>query len=226
MPLVRDHPRSRGEYPFPTGDADEVAGSSPLSRGILLPGLGLFSSAGIIPALAGNTWGRVQQMNTLKDHPRSRGEYSYVTDEVRAAKGSSPLSRGIRKATRHEKLRHRIIPALAGNTRAVPQPYCKRRDHPRSRGEYVSIPRTLTVVSGSSPLSRGIHASGRHPRLHRGIIPALAGNTARTSSAMARHTDHPRSRGEYAVRCSSSGPQGGSSPLSRGIRRQVDSSAP
>ena len=50
-----DHPRSRGEYPLLRDAITAVEGSSPLSRGILLAGLGKGLYDGIIPALAGNT---------------------------------------------------------------------------------------------------------------------------------------------------------------------------
>ena len=54
----------------------------------------------------------------------------------------------------------------------------------------------------------------------RGIIPALAGNTGGQQPLSPEVRDHPRSRGEY---CFSRGLillVVGSSPLSRGIRKQ------
>ena len=111
--------------------------------------------------------------------------------------GSSPLSRGIPGVAAHPLHPRRIIPALAGNTCSRNRADMRRKDHPRSRGEYRTARQHKRRTSGSSPLSRGI----RH-RLPR--IPA-------------RPVDHPRSRGEYSrvrVRRRSSY---GSSPLSRGI---------
>ena len=57
----QDHPRSRGEYRhggvvIPCGH-----GSSPLSRGILFQSGSTDTAAGIIPALAGNTCGRLKR---------------------------------------------------------------------------------------------------------------------------------------------------------------------
>ena len=91
-------------------------------------------------------------------------------------------------------------------------------DHPRSRGEYDSIPAMLSRKEGSSPLSRGIRR--RHHRLPRAprIIPALAGNTAAAVGPLQQPRDHPRSRGEYAFAAPARKSQTGSSPLSRGIR--------
>ena len=51
--------------------------------------------AGIIPALAGNTAAAGLYDVTRPDHPRSRGEYTYVTNIGVQNDGSSPLSRGI-----------------------------------------------------------------------------------------------------------------------------------
>ena len=50
---------------------------------------------GIIPALAGNTFGRVEAVAGAGDHPRSRGEYHRHEGRAPAETGSSPLSRGI-----------------------------------------------------------------------------------------------------------------------------------
>ena len=73
--------------------------------------------------------------------------------------------------------RIRIIPALAGNTWEMPVDATKKRDHPRSRGEYDHSSPPCCRVLGSSPLSRGIPC----PPLN------IGGN----------EPDHPRSRGEY-----------------------------
>ena len=113
---VRDHPRSRGEYP-PTRPTEQSAhGSSPLSRGIHLRGMRLRTSMRIIPALAGNTIRCSQPAPRDWDHPRSRGEYRTDESWICRYSGSSPLSRGIRTDGVIPILTGRIIPALAGNT--------------------------------------------------------------------------------------------------------------
>ena len=99
--------------------------------------------------------------------------------------------------------------------------FVRRWDHPRSRGEYLTYCWLRNVHAGSSPLSRGIpglllpHVPGR------GIIPALAGNTASQHWPQTHAADHPRSRGEYRARSQSPFSGRGSSPLSRGIREFV-----
>ena len=72
----KDHPRSRGEYGFPLPASLTLFGSSPLSRGILLVLRGWDEELRIIPALAGNTLVPVYLQWQVKDHPRSRGEYT------------------------------------------------------------------------------------------------------------------------------------------------------
>ena len=52
----------------------------------------------------------------VKDHPRSRGVYKYVSCIFQYVKGSSPLARGLRVSKLVPVLRIRIIPARAGFT--------------------------------------------------------------------------------------------------------------
>ena len=134
--IPRDHPRSRGEYFVTSTFASPAKGSSPLSRGIQSRHPADTAALGIIPALAGNTPTRSSGLPACWDHPRSRGEYRVGAPHGHAFFGSSPLSRGIR---RHRGVSDRcrgIIPALAGNTHRRSRGRCRRRDHPRSRGEY------------------------------------------------------------------------------------------
>ena len=74
-PSRKDHPRSRGEYRVETTTSHADNGSSPLSRGIRLMGTRDAHTSRIIPALAGNTPTSLRPVKSLRDHPRSRGEY-------------------------------------------------------------------------------------------------------------------------------------------------------
>ena len=65
-----------------------------------------------------------------------RGEYNYCLCVV-AARGSSPLARGIPKPGEEADMQFRIIPACAGNTAVENSFSTKYEDHPRLRGEYV-----------------------------------------------------------------------------------------
>ena len=153
----------------------------------------------------------------MADHPRSRGEYISRRLILHRCCGSSPLSRGIPVAAQCCSRSLRIIPALAGNTDQLPRRRGLHMDHPRSRGEYPASRRPCDLGEGSSPLSRGILATGKGWAQQGGIIPALAGNTRHHGRRPNRAGDHPRSRGEYEFRGGTVHSEGGSSPLSRGI---------
>ena len=90
-------------------------------------------------------------------------------------------------------------------------------DHPRSRGEYWGVVMPIRSATGSSPLSRGIRDGTVVERFTTRIIPALAGNTRRSTGLSSELKDHPRSRGEYFGPRSEMAATIGSSPLSRGI---------
>ena len=111
-----DHPRSRGEYQGLGHHLFSESGSSPLSRGIQRIQVQWDADGGIIPALAGNTSFLRLRLGSLRDHPRSRGEYSACGAGNVHLDGSSPLSRGIQPKGRKGRRGLGIIPALAGNT--------------------------------------------------------------------------------------------------------------
>ena len=88
--------------------------------------------------------------------------------------------------------------------------------HPRSRGENESRSRAGLMTRGSSPLTRG---KRRDPKIRRHLerlIPAHAGKTRLTPSALGSRRDHPRSRGENAGGALKEIQADGSSPLTRG----------
>ena len=126
----------RGEYPFIVAYVHDASGSSPLSRGIRADSKGGPEFGRIIPALAGNTMAMGDARCLLTDHPRSRGEYQLNHYLGKLQTGSSPLSRGIRRARAGKLPIRRIIPALAGNTDQENRGTKIWEDHPRSRGEY------------------------------------------------------------------------------------------
>ena len=182
-----------------TSTAHWPDGSSPLSRGIRTGPRTHLQKPGIIPALAGNTYGHTGLIGSPRDHPRSRGEYTDRSSLQYQPCGSSPLSRGIPFHQHALRYQCRIIPALAGNTFYAGDTTVCPKDHPRSRGEYAigSAPNLLTP--GSSPLSRGIPVHRQNATPVRRIIPALAGNTTSDCAAVLTARDHPRSRGEYSI---------------------------
>ena len=71
----------------------------------------------------------------------------------------------------------RIIPARAGFTLHGDPMVPRRRDHPRSRGVYVTMMRSWVSVMGSSPLARGLQMQAMAELKGDRIIPARAGFT-------------------------------------------------
>ena len=195
----QDHPRSRGVYPPATSSASTTPGSSPLARGLPQCGDPLATLVGIIPARAGFTLYFLSLTILYQDHPRSRGVYPSWDGGAAAARGSSPLARGLRRL-RQDRGRHRgIIPARAGFTRALTRRPMADADHPRSRGVYASSRALPAPWHGSSPLARGLPPVSLTPKIISGIIPARAGFTPPILSPNMGRRDHPRSRGVYSV---------------------------
>ena len=92
----RDHPRSRGVYPWSRSSRPAPSGSSPLARGLPPAHRCAREDSGIIPARAGFTGGCVRPWPPRRDHPRSRGVYSDFASAGLRRTGSSPLARGLR----------------------------------------------------------------------------------------------------------------------------------
>ena len=113
-----DHPRSRGVYRLELGERGEVAGSSPLARGLLVDLLARQLTRRIIPARAGFTLKGWINHGSTRDHPRSRGVYTRDPVYTPMGVGSSPLARGLPELGPRRRKRRRIIPARAGFTRA------------------------------------------------------------------------------------------------------------
>ena len=174
---MTDHPRSRGVYGRHGRRRRETGGSSPLARGLHRrrgPGRRLHR---IIPARAGFTLSRRNSHRSPLDHPRSRGVYSLVSASLRRRRGSSPLARGLHQARRPHPRGRRIIPARAGFTENMSIRISWSRDHPRSRGVYISHSRSPMSSVGSSPLARGLQKSHDQGAAPGRIIPARAGFT-------------------------------------------------
>ena len=92
--IVRDHPRIRGEHPYPAQKHRQRWGSSPHTRGALLSVPTLLLPLGIIPAYAGSTITLMCMRTVTRDHPRIRGEHSFAQLIQKVNEGSSPHTRG------------------------------------------------------------------------------------------------------------------------------------
>ena len=130
--------------------------------------------------------------------------------------GSSPLTRGKPSAAWLARPAAGLIPAHAGKTRWSCCAALGHGAHPRSRGENSVFWRLVSVISGSSPLTRGKRFTlipGPHDSR---LIPAHAGKTALTGCVTSAYTAHPRSRGENQASALPRWGSLGSSPLTRG----------
>ena len=153
-------------------------------------------------------------------YPRSRGESLQFLHHACAMSGSSPLTLGKLEGVHADLPDVRLIPAHAGKTSADPRGAASSPAHPRSRGE--NSRRTVRPASGpgSSPLMRG------KPRRHhgtdrfRGLIPAHAGKTPPPTHASTNRPAHPHSRRGNRAEIADLQTRAGSSPLTRGKRKE------
>ena len=76
------------------------------------------------------------------------------------------------------------------------------------------------AIPGSSPLTRGKRQHHHQSPRDRGLIPAHAGKTSRRRGRREPLGAHPRSRGENWAASTGFGRAAGSSPLTRGKRRE------
>ena len=70
----------------------------------------------ITPAYAGNTVTAGRVFQRLKDHPRLRGEHSFLKVKMMSSMGSPPPTRGTPDFNCGQLYYTRITPAYAGNT--------------------------------------------------------------------------------------------------------------
>ena len=151
------HPRSRGENVSRERPSGRSRGSSPLTRGKQESRTRGEVLRGLIPAHAGKTVWLGAAWLECGAHPRSRGENEIGGGGLGAHQGSSPLTRGKRRADRPLGARRGLIPAHAGKTTPQTPKHPAGGAHPRSRGENVRGSRPRRRARGSSPLTRGKH---------------------------------------------------------------------
>ncbi len=156
-----DHPRACGEHERCAVTVAAGAGSSPRLRGTPEHYAVGSHSEGIIPALAGNTLQSRRTRFSPRDHPRACGEHGWSRKYCTTPMGSSPRLRGTLRACGDASAGHRIIPALAGNTRWKRPSAHSRWDHPRACGEHGRGCGCDVAVAGSSPRLRGTHTHER-----------------------------------------------------------------
>ena len=176
-PVMRAHPRSRGENFAAPVSTSRHLGSSPLTRGKPPRPDHRRDRGRLIPAHAGKTQIASMSGRSLGAHPRSRGENAAEETAVDIHLGSSPLTRGKRRGPQNGLLDPGLIPAHAGKTRSRSRSMKNPRAHPRSRGENFAPAFCRATKGGSSPLTRGKRASRRRWACRGRLIPAHAGKT-------------------------------------------------
>ena len=133
--------------------------------------------------------------------------------------GSSPRMRGKPHQRVMPPAGRRIIPAHAGQTRALARPDQRRTDHPRACGANLIVFGVVHTHLGSSPRMRGKLEVKEFKSTATRIIPAHAGQTSTLGMTVVRPSDHPRACGANLFDSSSSTHAVGSSPRMRGKRR-------
>ena len=191
-------------------------GSSPLTRGKLVPLMCRLHPPRLIPAHAGKTCDTPREQKWCRAHPRSRGENGGGVHVHVSVSGSSPLTRGKRNHRRDNRCDDRLIPAHAGKTSTYSHTRAHPRAHPRSRGENRRSWRARCPSRGSSPLTRGKLVDAVATSVENGLIPAHAGKTTACRSESRSIWAHPRSRGENGLLLRGVDKATGSSPLTRG----------
>ena len=189
-----------------------------------------------IPALAGKTPNKFRQEYICDEpSPRSR-ENQDLKRNIYSETEPSPRLRGTRQHQRADRRHDRTIPALAGNTLVAMSTHTSNTNHPRARGEHLQYSLVEPWKIEPSPRSRGTHVVEEHPVASfqpsprsRGTlcqtqvaddvfqtIPALAGNTLRSSPIHRCRANHPRARGEHWPTYAYSYGDNEPSPRSRG----------
>ena len=130
--------------------------------------------------------------------------------------GSSPRMRGKPHQRVMPPAGRRIIPAHAGQTRAITRPDQSRTDHPRACGANGSGQSLSESLLGSSPRMRGKPNPTREMERRTRIIPAHAGQTTGTTRFREGFPDHPRACGANHVPQQDARQPRGSSPRMRG----------
>ena len=130
--------------------------------------------------------------------------------------GSSPRTRGTVVVMGFVGVVERFIPAHAGNSSWAAWSTSTAAVHPRARGEQSRYGRSMNVIHGSSPRTRGTD-DGVLPSIQIGrFIPAHAGNRFCRARVPCCLPVHPRARGEQLDRVAGGGGILGSSPRTRG----------
>ena len=194
-------------------------GSSPRVRGRPAERVSKANFRGLIPACAGQTSERSDDLFDTRAHPRVCGADTFGNGLPLRPRGSSPRVRGRRLPTAPPHGGTGLIPACAGQT-SPPKKACPaQRAHPRVCGADFELAGVLLKSTGSSPRVRGRLGGVEVSHWLFRLIPACAGQTWFNGGPYGGHTAHPRVCGADRRLICSPRTSGGSSPRVRGRQR-------
>ena len=179
---AKDHPRGCGEHSYVSCPKRYGEGSSPRMRGARKRTYRWARKGRIIPADAGSTTCLTVMHDLSWDHPRGCGEHQQVIHLISVITGSSPRMRGALGIGLFVVGLCGIIPADAGSTFSSHWMIKGTEDHPRGCGEHYMLIKNIRSLMGSSPRMRGARLSADPGLGWRGIIPADAGSTRKSST--------------------------------------------
>ena len=145
----------RGEKIRPLQAVKMAWGSPPHARGKVHQSFPPSPPQRITPACAGKRWCEEHKMTMKEDHPRMRGEKASKKAARWALIGSPPHARGKGGCGYDKESAARITPACAGKSLRDRRWGCRRRDHPRMRGEKPPAALSQPCDLGSPPHARG-----------------------------------------------------------------------
>ena len=224
--LVRFIPAYAGNARSAIPRHGAVCGSSPHTRGTLGGKLDALRHVRFIPAYAGNALALHAGTSSPAVHPRIRGERNDPENSLKIKDGSSPHTRGTLGGFFSRFCARRFIPAYAGNAVLDPRHAARPPVHPRIRGERARQGAYCRLVHGSSPHTRGTQAQEQGQGRHGRFIPAYAGNASLERCHDGPLPVHPRIRGERTFLKFCRMADGGSSPHTRGTRREPERMEP
>ena len=150
-----------------------------------------------------------------RDHPRIRGTNFGTILIVSESVGSPPHTRDKYNREAYGAEKGGITPAYAGQMLFLDTSAAFAWDHPRIRGTNFFTRLDWLPEPGSSPHTRDKFVTKKMKQVHRGIIPAYAGQILFTELRKVEKRDHPRIRGTNSNQWNNDFAIPGSSPHTR-----------
>ena len=195
-----------------------VAGSAPHARGTRIASSRRSGVSWVSPACAGNTSAATNSTPPRAGQPRMRGEHLWLSTPALPFAGSAPHARGTHECGWTRRLRRRVSPACAGNTRRPRGRWEAHAGQPRMRGEHSRYGGGATALTASAPHARGTLSERDAVRPALRVSPACAGNTPRADCPSRSAAGQPRMRGEHFVGGKQPVGVRGSAPHARGTQ--------